>query len=313
MSTFQSEAENSNETLVVEQEQQLQSSSKPRTRFINGLVKQLGSRQDFVSFGTEEELGFDWGVVLDGHGRSEYINYIRLQNWRAIMISENPWKTLLTYLIKVPEWIDCCGGSTLVMMKAFENRIETTSVGDSGIVIYKNGHLAYRSKEHNSKNEAEVERLLPMGAKYEKMDRPVSYPVTGQNMKMTYKEYVIFRNGTKIAPTQSLGHRGSTGFMPEFHTEYYESSDQMRCVLFTDGFSDMHLFESESEEDRVRDEQDILTMSATELIDKTEARWKQNWKIYYDPANPEVYIEDKYPEKGCDDIGIVVWDNTKEV
>jgi hypothetical protein len=75
----------------------------------------------------------------------------------------------------------------------------------------------------------------------------------------------------------------------------------------------MFLFESDVEEDRLQDERDILTMIAQELVQKAELRWKQMWKVYYDSNYPEVFMEDRFPSNGLDDIGVIVWDNKKAV
>lgn len=308
MSAFQSEEQVINETIVVEQEQQELSN---RPGFLNGSVKGLGKGQDFVAFGKEEE--FDWGVLLDGHGGDKFINMMRLEDWRAIMTSEDPWEKLSTTLRTFPFSYCVNSGSTLLMMRAYADRVETLSIGDSGLVIYKNGVLVYKSTEHNSENAGEVERLKSRKVRISKMNAPVVCIASAKNLKTKFKDYITFEDGTTIAPTQALGHCNVTRYSPEVHIETFETDDEMRCVLFSDGFGDMFLFESDVEEDKLQDEKDILTMTANELIEKAEARWRQEWNLYNDASKPDVFQNGKFPLDGMDDVGVVVWDNKKKV
>jgi len=295
------------DVLVVEEKQQ-----EPKiATFLNGVTKSLGKGQDFVAFGKEEN--FDWGVLLDGHGRDKFINLMREQDWTAIMNSENPWETLLHMIKSAPFTNSFNSGSTLLMLRAYTDRIETLSIGDSGIAIYKNGLLVYKTTEHNSENKEELERLKSKRIEIERTERPVPIVVNARNMKMKYLEYITFDDGTKLAPTQALGHDNVTEYAPEVHTEYFEENDEMRCIMFSDGFGDMFLFESDVDEDRLQDEKDILTMIAQELVQKAELRWKQLWKVYYDSNYPEIFMEDRFPSNGLDDIGVIVWDNKKAV
>jgi serine/threonine protein phosphatase PrpC len=308
MSVFDTEEQAINETVVVEDEQQ---ELPRRISFLNGGVKSLGKGQDFVAYGTEEE--FDWGVLLDGHGGDKFINLMRPYDWRAIMTSEDPWEKLSTILHTYPFCYCVNSGSTLLMMRAYADRLETLSVGDSGLVIYKNGILVYKSTEHNSENANEVERLNSRKVKIEKMDRPIPCIASAKNLRTKLKDYITFEDGTRIAPTQALGHCNITKYAPEVHIETFKVDDEMRCVLFSDGFGDMFLFDSDVEEDKLQDERDILTMTAAELIEKVEARWRQVWRFYYDASNPDVFYEDKFPLNGMDDVGVLVWDNKKMV
>jgi len=304
MSAFQSEEQVINETFVVEQEQQ---ELPRRVGFLNGGTKSLGKGQDFVAFGKEDE--FDWGVLLDGHGGDKFINMMRIEDWRTIMTSEDPWGKLSTTLRTFPFSYCVNSGSTLLMMRAYADRLETLSIGDSGLVIYKNGVLVYKSTEHNSENASEVERLNTRKVKIEKMHNPVVCIASAKNLCFKSKDYITFEDGTTIAPTQALGHCNVTRYAPEVHIETFEPDDEVRCVLFSDGFGDMFLFESDVEEDKLQDERDILTMTASQLIEKAEARWRQSWRLYRDISKPDVFEEGKFPLDGMDDVGVLVWDN----
>lgn len=294
--------------IVVEDETQQQFSE--RTSYINGATRALGKGQDFVVFGKGD--GFDWGVLLDGHGSNICIRLLRSLNWQSIMTSENPWKTLHDIIHAAPFINIKYTGSTLLMLRAYSDRLETLSVGDSGLVIYKNGAMVYKSTEHNSKNDSEVERLKSRNVFFEE-SREVPFLISSTSMRMKIPDYTKFENGEIIAPTQALGHCNITGYAPETHTEYFAPEDEMRCVLYSDGFGDMFLFEADEEGERLNDERDILTMTAEELAKKAVARWEQLWKVYYVVEKPEVFTETTFDPKSRDDVGVLVWDNRKGV
>jgi hypothetical protein len=299
--------EHINETVVGDEPQQQFSE---RTSFINGATRALGKGQDFVVFGKGD--GFDWGVLLDGHGSDICIDLLRSLNWQSIMTSENPWKTLHDIIHAAPFINIKYTGSTLLMLRAYSDRLETLSVGDSGLAIYKNSAMVYKSTEHNSKNESEVERLKSRNVRF-KETRKVPFLVSSTSMRMKTPDYTHFENGEIFAPTQVLGHCNITGYAPETHTEFFAPEDEMRCVLYSDGFGDMFLFEADEEGERLNDEHDILTMTAEELANKAVVRWEQLWKIYYVVEKPEVFAEAAFDPKSRDDVGVLVWDNRKRV
>jgi serine/threonine protein phosphatase PrpC len=307
MSAFNDDA-NIFETVVVGEEPQKQFSDG--ISFINGATRALGKGQDFVAFG--KGAGFDWGILLDGHGNDSYINLMRRQNWQSIMTTENPWQTLHELMQSVDFANSKQSGCTLLMLRAYSDRVETLSVGDSGLTIYKNGAMVYKSTEHNSKNKSEVERLKSRNVHFMESYK-VPFMVSTNSMHMKKPDYTVFENGDIIAPTQTLGHCNITGYSPEIHTEYFARDDDMRCVLYSDGFGDMFLFEAVVEEDRLNDERDILSMTAEELANKAVTRWEQLWKVYYVEDDPEVFAEQAFPTNMRDDVGVLVWDNKKSV
>jgi serine/threonine protein phosphatase PrpC len=296
-----------NETVVGEKHQQ---QLGERINFINGTTRALGKGQDFVAFGKGD--GFDWGVLLDGHGYDSYINMMRCIDWQSIMTAEKPWQTLHN-LIQTGRFVYSSEtGSTLLMLRAYSDRLETLSIGDSGLAIYKNGVRVYKSTEHNSKNDSEMARLKSRNVRFVKSSK-VPFLVSSTSMRMKVPDYAIFDNGDRIAPTQSLGHCNITGYSPEIHTEYFAPEDEVRCVLYSDGFGDMFLFEADDKEEQMNDERDILTMTAEELVNKAASRWEQLWKVYHDEDTPEVFSECAFDLKSRDDVGVLVWDNKKAV
>jgi len=285
---------------------------KPRLRYLNGFTRDMFKGQDVVAFGAEED--YDWGIVLDGHGdngQRGFIKIIKQYNWREIMITEDPCTTLLS-MLKM-EYRYTTGGSTMLMMKAYADHIDTVSIGDSLIVIYKNGRIAYKSCPHNEKNLADMERVIADGGILIPGKQDISYLASASKMRTHRPGYIRFRSGgVMIAPTQALGHGGITGYNPEKNTLHFGPNDHIRCMLFTDGHGDMTLFESEVVEDLEKDQTDMLTMTVSQLVDKTEARWKQEWNLEY-CQKPVRSTLISYPDDMWDDIGLLVWDNRNPV
>jgi len=295
-------------------EQPIIIAEQERVSFLNGTTRSLSKGQDFVAFGKEKD--YDWVVLLDGHGTNSFINLMRVQNWREIMATEDPCETLLTIIKNKRYNYGANSGSTLLMMRAYADYIETVSIGDSKVIIYKNEEVVYKSTEHNTKNPLEIERLkqrVESGCvEFDRCKNPIALVVSATKMVPCFPDYVRFENGTYIAPTQALGHNDITGYAPEKRRENYERGERVRCILASDGYSEMHLFESECEEEKEKDEKELLELKAEELAEKAEKRWRQAWDWHWDEKNPEVFIKTEYGSN-MDDVGIVIWDNTRAV
>jgi serine/threonine protein phosphatase PrpC len=281
---------------------------------ITGSKRDLGAGQDLIFFGKEEE--YEWGALLDGHG-SRIFNYFKKlaerQDWVNIMKAERPDLALIESLQKSePDFSSNTSGATMSLMKAFPNRIETMNIGDSQTAIYKNGKLVYINTPHNRKNQAEITRLETRVMNYEPSPYPTPYIVEAGKMRLKDTEYCIFEDGTKLAMSQSLGHNHITGYDAEVHIELFEDGDKMRVVMGSDGLFDMIIKEEdgENEIDTRQDLLDMLNMSAEDLLDKVEARWKQDWFLY---DGTEKGCVTSYPKNMLDDISVIIWDNSNSV
>jgi len=295
--------------------EQVELSSRTLRGSIRSGVKQLCKGQDFVIDGKTDT--YLWKVVCDGHGGDFFINIIRGLDWDDIMDKPNSFDVLLNVIrskykgTSTPQKI--LSGSMLTMVKIYTERIETLSVGDSRILIYKNGKLTYKNTPHNRKNPSEVERLKDRSRmKYKKTGAPIPHIVSANALRGFYGEYIEFENGTEIASTQSLGHDDITGYSPEIHTEYFSEDEHVRVISCTDGFSDMILIDGElCENDKdLEDERiDLITMGLDDLLEKVETRWKKTWTYYWSVKNNELSTSTSYPEDGYDDIGLSVYDS----
>ena len=68
----------------------------------------------------------------------------------------------------------------------------------------------------------------------------------------------------------------------------------------------------EKELEEKEDEEELLGMTAEELAEKAEKRWRQAWNWHWNEKNPEVSIKTEYGNN-MDDVGVVIWDNKKAV
>ena len=283
----------------------------------------MGKNQDFIFYGSNihpEKGSYEWGVLLDGHGSYDFIFLISKLDWKKIMSCDDPWKILHEILLNNTSsyYLEGNGGSTLLMMRAFSNHIETISVGDSEIIIHNNGIQVYKSTPHNLKSESEQNRIKQF---------PDTYCVTtnahitpqirsSTTLQARQSQYYHFDNyNLSIAMTQSIGHHNIMKYEPERHIEYFESHDTIQCILGSDGLFEMMIIEesilplpelSQTEiEDIHKDTIDMLTMTAEELVLKAEQRWKQEWIYMWHPKKFNETI--KTPYSGYDDISAIVW------
>lgn len=287
-------------------------------------VRGLAKNQDLAFNGKSELKGesFDYGIILDGHGSDEFIRFMRRQDWLSIVSCDDPWEIILSILME-NSYLD--GGSTLIIMRAFINRIETISVGDSGIIIYKNGEIIYINEKHTHTNSKEKERLKA-NQYYRGLKKPVDYiPLIRNSQEMQAKRGYYNYFGTdydpkqhQLAMTQSLGHGNITGYDPERHIEYFEETDMMNVLIGSDGLFDMLLLEhsiskspeltSVEIEEIKKEEMDILTMSATELVEKAEKRWKkEDWTYHWHIKDYSQVMGPISFDGGYDDISAITW------
>ena len=274
---------------------------------------------------------FDFAVLMDGHGTDFFINLMRRQNWPAIMSAEDPWAALY----KILETIEIINntkvrtaygmskkessGSTLLMMRAFAARIETISIGDSQIVVFKNDEYLYGSTPHNRKNPAEVVRIATHpGYSYSRPQQPIPSIRNASALQSIPAEYNHFADGTMLAMTQSIGHNNITGYDPERNTIVFDEDDTMDVIMGSDGLWEMILLEQskhntpplteEEQIDILQDMADLLVMNAAELVAKAEARWKKvDWQFYWDVKDFTKVVKAASFCGQYDDISVIKW------
>lgn len=288
-------------------------------------VRGLCKNQDLAFNGISNLRGeqFHYGIILDGHGSYEFIDLMKRVDWESVVSSDDPWETLFLILM---EHFYLEGGSTLIIMRAFMNRIEVISVGDSVILIHKNREICYKNEKHTHNNIKEKERLKGNPC-YQGIKKPVGQiPAIRSSSEMQvvrgYYNYFGPNHDPKLhqlAMTQCLGHSNITGYAPERHIEYFEETDLMRIVMGSDGLFDMLLLEKEvinpeltsSElEDIEKDKNDILTMNATQLVEKAEQRWKKtDWSYHWHIKDYSQVMSPISFEGVYDDVSAITWQN----
>jgi len=164
-------------------------------------------------------------------------------------------------------------GATFLMFKAFKNRIEIFSVGDSSARVFVNKNLVYVNELHKIGSEKEVTRLADQNIKYTYHPGISPRILDETHLIMESSNTVTFYKGITnigLSLTQSIGHHGITGFDPERKTIEFEDEDEVQIVIASDGVFDV-----------VCDEIDGPFLAnaerAEELVDFAEARWKQQW------------------------------------
>jgi serine/threonine protein phosphatase PrpC len=287
-------------------------------------VRGLGKNQDLAFNGSSKLRGdkFDYGIILDGHGSHQFITFMERLDWLYIVSIEDPWEALYSILME-NNYLE--GGSTIIIMRAFINRIEVISVGDSSIIIHKNGVLSYINEKHIHTNPKERERLMtvPFYRGIKKSKDYIPQIRNSREMQATKSNYNYFGDDDypqlhQLAMTQSLGHKNITGYDPERHVEYFEEIDTIHVLMGSDGLFDMLLLEKYIKttpeitpsdlEDIQKDNQDIIVMTATELVEKAEQRWKkEDWTYHWHIKDYSQIMSPISFMGAYDDISAITW------
>jgi serine/threonine protein phosphatase PrpC len=287
-------------------------------------VRGLGKNQDLAFNGSSKLKGesFDYGIIMDGHGSYQFIRYMERLDWLYIVSCEDPWDALYSILME-NNYLE--GGSTIIIMRAFINRIEVISVGDSSIMIHKNGILSYINEKHIHTNPKEKERLatFPFYHGIKKSKDYIPQLRNSTEMQATKSNYNYFGDEYnpqlhQLAMTQSLGHKNITGYDPERYVEYFEEMDTIHILMGSDGLFDMLLLEKYVKttpeltptdlEDIQKDNQDIIAMNATEIVEKAEQRWKkEDWSYHWHIKDYSQVMTPISFMGGYDDISAITW------
>lgn len=254
----------------------------------------------FIDETTGEEG--QWAMVTDGHGTNKCIQFLRSipkELLNKIMGSPNPVENLANHVNKlafIPKGVS--SGATMCLAKIYKDRIVTINCGDSQVAVYKNGELQLLTQEDNYENLKERERLerdIP-GIIFEESGNIEI--VSDKKMCGIPCHYIIYPNGTKLAPTQVLGHGGITGYDPNICVIPYGPEDSVQVVIGSDGFWDMVLKENPEEMAL------FALKTSNELVQFAVGRWLQEWDMYQDKST-DIFQTCRYQRNQCDDVGVV--------
>jgi serine/threonine protein phosphatase PrpC len=278
---------------------------EPHRIIISEHIEQMCKKQDqtYTGEAVDEVTGetFKYGMVTDGHGADNCISFLRLikkEKLAEIVGKRNPVETMANY-VNENVFGKFCGGATMCLVKVYKNRLECIHCGDSKIAVFKDGDLAYMSKDHNWENQEERERLLSM-------NREIYFTPT-HNIKVihekqlagVYSEYANWEaDKSMLACTQALGSNGKTGYKPHHEIIPILEGSTYKVVIGSDGLWDMFIKED------IEDIKRLWNMTAKEGVDFAVSRWLQEWDML-PLGHTELIKGQKYSRHECDDVSMV--------
>lgn len=273
---------------------------------INAKVNQLSKKQDYIiseqSIDSETGELFNWSVVFDGHGSNDCIQFIRnipMQTMNEFVSSNKPIENLAKYINDNLK-LNVSSGSTMCLIKIYQNRIVCINCGDSQAAVYKNGKLEFITEEHSFKNEKEKTRLADNVTYIPSYDIAIRDENT---LISVYSEYIEWNEDyTKLACSQALGHNGVTGCVPDTVVIPITPGDRYKVIIGSDGLWDMII--KENEEDILQ----LWNMDTDAIMKQTTERWLQKWNMVDVLKNDLTIHYAKYEPYQCDDIAVVVAD-----
>ena len=303
-------------------------------RTMDSLDVQLGSRQDIV-YTTQNSDSTEFTMALfDGHGHTQYnknpftggyakhnLTVLVIQDMMTkkagedkpaidahlekdiYSIHDNPAMSLQRAIAKVckDNKRDTLNeGATFILVqvrvKDGKTVVNVLSVGDSTVIIHRNGEKVFESEPQTHTNQTEIDRLVRENrlanplvptrnstAGFEVLDR--------QTLCANLGKYVLFKKDVVLTPTQSIGHihydhrldtvsdeMGVTGIAPQVATFEFLETDVINIKGYSDGVSDVI-------KSVLPDDADFLkTSDAKTTANLAVFRWKQDWRFVYRSA-----------------------------
>ena len=267
----------------------------------------MSALQDHVCAGKGLDEGtgeiFDWVMLNDGHGTDACIREIRgisNEKMSTYMGKIDPVAALVGHIedsgcvraasvFKTRE----SSGATAVIVKCYADRVRCITVGDSQVLIFKDGNILHVTAEHNCSNESERARVQALGYRFIKSS---GIKVVSETMMVqTTAEYMDMGDGNTLATTQALGHNGLTGYAPSVYDFPFEEGSSYKVVLGSDGMFDMVMLDNEN------DVGVLKSKSSSEICDWTVSRWLQKWYATL-PSGKETSFN--YTPAQCDDVSV---------
>jgi len=266
-------------------------------------IEQLRSGQDYICKGNGKDVFtgelFSWVMLNDGHGTDSCINFIRSipeEKKSEIMGTEEPIHTLVQHIeqsagISIYE----SSGATAIIVKIYADRAICINCGDSQFLVFKNEELIHISKEHNSNNEKEKERIIGLGHRF--IPSKGIKVISETEMIQVYAEYAIFHEKDQLGTTQALGHNSKTGYAPDTFIVNFEKDSSYRIMLGSDGIFDMTMLDNPNDILKMR------TNTSQEICDWIVGRWKQEWIGIVDGIEQFKF---SYSNEHMDDVSVSV-------
>jgi len=299
-------------------------------KLVETSIKQLCANQDIVAAFTindeENEDDSDVIVVMDGHGHNVAVDVLKNiqdlpHHFKKVDVPESLQQLIDIEVNKKKKELDAKvyvsgtsyrdymrskisdrdirgSGATLSFAKIKRNvltknvKIVLEWLGDSPIMVFINGELVFQSETHHASNESEIKRLKDKRLLESTEKGSGGFRVVNEDtIESNPGNYVIFKYGTSLAVTRSLGHNRITDIETQKHTIECSTEDDVKVLIFSDGVGDMLNMDIDLEK--------LKHYSAEELVDLAETRWKQVWN--YGPTRT------RFPSNGYDDCCCAMW------
>ena len=331
--------------------------TKHMMRAMDSATHLLGSKQDIVFTDYQDSAEKEEWVmaVFDGHGKdvkrtNPATGKIESHNITLLLIQELIESGEMREILKGdiygeedPATIiqhkiaDCCmkydrdivGGSTMSMVQISHDfstkkiTVNVLTVGDSPVVIHRNGEKIFESAIHDAANVAEIDRLFRIHPDFSLTDSR-TFEVLDDHTVCSVPAKYIKIHGRELAMTQSLGHmdyrnpytayraevkcrKGIFEIAPEKQRFVFDETDEINIKGFSDGVSDVMILKS------AKDQAILREANAVETAEFAKARWQQPW----DAVNKGHYINADDPSivkrqlhlfgNTADDVCCVCW------
>ncbi len=286
----------------------------------------LGKDQDFVfthhyvpsgegesegeGEGESEGESFDILAVFDGHGQKYedtneryFMYHLRNAPLAQLLSASDPVTALVDYLRQFEAKYDIMGGAVGSIVHIYSDRVVTFNVGDTKTLVFLDGLLAYSNQGHTSQNPLEKVRLSKTHFGIT-CTKPAHCPavLNSTDITMVNSTYTIFYHplaAVNLAPTQSFGHHGVTGYEADTCTIPYSSEQKVHVIVASDGLMDMVAMGS------AEDMSFLSGASAQDIGAFAQARWGQSWNYVF--QDKIVQTGHQFPSDAHDDVGVVTW------
>jgi serine/threonine protein phosphatase PrpC len=275
----------------------------------------LGKDQDFVFThhhvaSSDGEPTFDILAVFDGHGvkyedddERYFMYHLRNAPLDSLLSAADPVTALVDYLRQFEEKYDIMGGAVGSIVHIYPDRVVSFNVGDSKTLVFLDGLLVYSNQGHTGRNPLEKERLSKTHVgRTRNQHSHCPVVLNSTDITMIHSSYTIFYHplaSVNIAPTQSFGHHGVTGYDPDTGIVPYTPEQKVHVIVASDGLMDMvsmtHI-----------DDVDFLSRAGAQEIGAfAEGRWNQSWNYVF--QGKVVQTGHQFPRDSRDDVGVVTW------
>ena len=285
-------------------------------------TKLSNAKQDFTTSGRyahskNPKESFSWIVVADGHGPNTAIDIIKKIDWSTFvkMNSVEKMNEHINQLMK--QQLTSSSGSTLSIVKIYDDHFDCYYIGDSEIRIFMNKEVVFVSPAHNYTNALEMERIKTMkGVTVDKQERAMKVLDDGLiTMYLGEEKYYRFSPLDRTNMTRTFGHdQRSLEFMEHTRVERkQDSSCNYKVVVASDGLWDI----THENDDKFLNHPEN---DAEKIAEMAHKRWHQKWEFI---PKYEVYLntEDKEEQQALirkdiefpkhdgsiDDVAVATW------